>query len=230
MGKSFWIGTIIVVIILGITAGIIVHVYSDERTERATLKQANELARMEEANFNDKANKNGRNNGNNENNGSNGNNSYYDNSENNNNIENSVIVKTSSGGEKTTPNTTIIFESYYSKCGHSKIRSEKISNEYVNKTEEEMQKIYSDWEIKSFSSDRIELYKNENSLCSNHYIVKEENGYVTVYNINKDGQEVLSDKTDISTKYLPKDDNDLLKNGIKANSASQLEQILADFE
>ena len=124
----------------------------------------------------------------------------------------------------------MIFESYYSKCGHSKIRSEKIANEYVNKTKEEMQKIYSDWEIRSFSSDRIELFKNENSLCGNHYIVKEENGYVTVYNINKDGQEVLSDKTDISTKYLPKDDNDLLKNGIKANSTSQLEQILADFE
>ena len=227
MGKSFWIGTIIIVIILGITAGIIVHVYGDERTERATLKQANELASMKEANLNDKANKNGRNNGKN---GNGENNSYYDNNENSNDVENSVILKTSSGEEKTTPNTLIIFESYYSKCGHSKIRSEKIANEYVNKTKEEMQKIYSDWEIKSFSSDRIELFKNENSLCGNHYIVKEENGYVTVYNINKDGQEVLSDKTDISTKYLPKDDNDLLKKGIKANSSSQLEQILADFE
>lgn len=227
MGKGFWIGTIIVVIILGITAGIIVHVYGDERTERATLKQANELARMKEANLNDKANKNGRNNGKN---GNGENNSYYDNNENSNDVENSVILKTSSGEEKTTPNTLIIFESYYSKCGHSKIRSEKIENEYVNKTKEEMQKIYSDWEIRSFSSDRIELFKNENSLCGNHYIVREENGYVTVYNINKDGQEVLSDKTDISTKYLPKDDNDLLKNGIKANSTSQLEQILADFE
>lgn len=227
MGKGFWIGTIIVVIILGITAGIIVHVYGDERTERATLKQANELARMKEANLNDKANKNGRNNGKN---GNGENNSYYDNNENSNDVENSIIIKTSSGEEKTTPNTLIIFESYYSKCGHSKIRSEKIANEYVNKTKEEMQKIYSDWEIRSFSSDRIELFKNENSLCGNHYIVKEENGYVTVYNINKDGQEVLSDKTDISTKYLPKDDNDLLKNGIKANSTSQLEQILADFE
>lgn len=227
MGKGFWIGTIIVVIILGITAGIIVHVYGDERTERATLKQANELARMKEANLNDKANKNGRNNGKN---GNGENNSYYDNNENSNDVENSVILKTSSGEEKTTPNTLIIFESYYSKCGHSKIRSEKIANEYVNKTKEEMQKIYSDWEIRSFSSDRIELFKNENSLCGNHYIVKEENGYVTVYNINKDGQEVLSDITDISTKYLPKDDNDLLKNGIKANSTSQLEQILADFE
>ena len=45
MGKSFWIGTIIIVIILGITAGIIVHVYGDERTERATLKQENENER-----------------------------------------------------------------------------------------------------------------------------------------------------------------------------------------
>ena len=211
MEKSFWIGTIIVVIILGITAGIIVHIYSDERNERATLKQANELARMEEANLDNKNNDNNKN------------------SSDDSNAENGTVVKTSSVDEKTTPNTTIIFESYYSKCGHSKIRSEKISSEYVNKTKVEIQKIYSDWEIKSFSSDRIELYKNENSLCGNHYIIKDEDGYVTVYNINKDGQEVLSDKTDISTKYLPKDDNDLLKNGIKANSTSQLEQILADF-
>ena len=238
MGKGFWIGTIIVVIILGITAGIIVHVYGDERTERATLKQANELARMKEADLNDKTNENNKSNKNNKNNKNNTNNNKnnidenndIDNDENNDNDENSIIIKTSSGEEKTTPNTLIIFESYYSKCGHSKIRSEKIANEYVNKTKEEMQKIYSDWEIRSFSSDRIELFKNENSLCGNHYIVREENGYVTVYNINKDGQEVLSDKTDISTKYLPKDDNDLLKNGIKANSTSQLEQILADFE
>lgn len=232
MGKSFWIGTIIIVIILGITAGIIVHVYGDERTERATLKQANELARMKEANLNDKINENNKNNKNNKNNTNNNKNNNDDNNniDNDDNDENSIIIKTSSGEEKTTPNTLIIFESYYSKCGHSKIRSEKIANEYVNKTKEEMQKIYSDWEIRSFSSDRIELFKNENSLCGNHYIVKEENGYVTVYNINKDGQEVLSDKTDISTKYLPKDDNDLLKKGIKANSTSQLEQILADFE
>lgn len=231
MGKGFWIGTIIVVIILGITAGIIVHVYGDERTERATLKQANELASMKEANLNDKSNENNKNNKNNKNNTNNKNNNDDNNNiENDDNDENSIIIKTSSGEEKTTPNTLIIFESYYSKCGHSKIRSEKIANEYVNKTKEEMQKIYSDWEIRSFSGDRIELFKNENSLCGNHYIVKEENGYVTVYNINKDGQEVLSDKTDISTKYLPKDDNDLLKNGIKANSTSQLEQILADFE
>ena len=229
MGKSFWIGTIIVVIILGITAGIIVHVYGDERTERATLKQANELASMKEANLNGKSNGNNKNNKNNTNNNKN-NNDDNNNIDNDDNDENSIIIKTSSGEEKTTPNTLIIFESYYSKCGHSKIRSEKIANEYVNKTKEEMQKIYSDWEIRSFSSDRIELFKNENSLCGNHYIVKEENGYVTVYNINKDGQEVLSDKTDISTKYLPKDDNDLLKKGIKANSSSQLEQILADFE
>lgn len=230
MGKSFWIGTIIVVIILGITAGIIVHVYGDERTERATLKQANELARMKEANLNDKINENNKNNKNNNTNNNKNNNDDNNNIDNDDNDENSIIIKTSSGEEKTTPNTLIIFESYYSKCGHSKIRSEKIANEYVNKTKEEMQKIYSDWEIRSFSSDRIELFKNENSLCGNHYIVKEENGYVTVYNINKDGQEVLSDKTDISTKYLPKDDNDLLKKGIKANSTSQLEQILADFE
>ena len=61
-------------------------------------------------------------------------------------------------------------------------------------------------------------------------MVKEDDGYVAVYNINNDGQEIIRDKTDISTKYLPQDDQDLLQNGIKANSASELDQILADFE
>ena len=215
MGKGFWIGTIIVVIILGITAGIIVHVYGDERTERATLKQANELARMKEADLNDKTNENNKSNKNNKNNKNNTNNNKnnidenndIDNDENNDNDENSIIIKTSSGEEKTTPNTLIIFESYYSKCGHSKIRSEKIANEYVNKTKEEMQKIYSDWEIRSFSSDRIELFKNENSLCGNHYIVKEENGYVTVYNINKDIKQIflLNICQRMTTIYLKKE-------------------------
>ena len=126
-------------------AGIIVHVYGDERTERATLKQANELARMKEANLNDKINENNKNNKNNKNNTNNNKNNNDDNNniDNDDNDENSIIIKTSSGEEKTTPNTLIIFESYYSKCGHSKIRSEKIANEYVNKTKEEMQKIYS---------------------------------------------------------------------------------------
>lgn len=212
MEKGFWIGTIIVVIILGITAGIIVHVYKDAKFEKSTLAEANELSRLNEEKRN----------------------VTVDESKNKRiGIENSsenIALSTSSSEEKTTPNTILIFECYYSKCGHSQISSEKIKSEYVNKTNDEIAKIYSDWKIKSFSSEKIEMYKEENAICSNHFVVKEDNGYVTVYNINNDGQEIIRDKTDISTKYLPQDDQDLLQNGIKANSASELDQILADFE
>lgn len=212
MEKGFWIGTIIVVIILGITAGIIVHVYKDAKVEKSTLAEANELSRLNEEKRN----------------------VTVDESKNKRiGIENSsenIALSTSSSEEKTTPNTILIFECYYSKCGHSQISSEKIKSEYVNKTNDEIAKIYSDWKIKSFSSEKIEMYKEENAICSNHFVVKEDNGYVTVYNINNDGQEIIRDKTDISTKYLPQDDQDLLQNGIKANSASELDQILADFE
>lgn len=220
MGKGFWIGTIIVVIILGITAGIIVHVYGDEKIERGTLEQVNELTKMKEASENGNSLK------------ISSNAKYGEKSITNeikNNNEN-YAIDASSSDVKTTPNTILIFESYYSKCGHSQIRSEKIKSEYVNKNQEDIQKIYSDWKIKFFSSEKIELYRDENSICDNHFVVRDMDGYVTVYNINKDGQEIIRDKTDISTKYLPKDDTDLLQNGIKANSMSELEQILADFE
>ena len=216
MEKGFWVGTIIVVIIIGITAGIIVHIYQDTKVEKSTLADANELSRMKEEKENiiiDEKNK------------------KKIGSENSTGIdgENNVL-STSSSDEKTTPNTVLIFECYYSKCGHSQISSKKIDSENVNKTKEEIEKIYGDWKIKSFSSEKIELYKEENSICSNHFVVKEDDGYVAVYNINNDGQEIIRDKTDISTKYLPQDDQDLLQNGIKANSASELDQILADFE
>lgn len=194
MGKSAYIACAIVSIFLGITLGIIVHVYNDEKIEKATIKQVemiNSIKQTEERNR---------------------------------------IVQTSTGEEKTSPNTNIIFETYYNKCGHSKIENSTIDKDDVNKTENEIKEKYSEWNVKSFSGDKIELYKEENSICDNHFIVKENNGYVSVYSIDEDGIEILKEQTEIFTQYLPKEDIDLLRKGIKANSNSQLEQILSDYE
>ena len=179
------------VAILGITLGIIIHVYSNEKIEKATIQQIKEINRID---------------------------------------ENQIVVETASSEEKTTPNTTVVFETYYTQCGHSKTEKKTIDNYEVNKTKEEIEKIYPKWKIKNFSSKEILLYREENELCENHYLIKEKDGHINVYSINKNGKEELKRETEIVTQYLPEKDISLLQNGIKVNSESELEEVLSDYD
>lgn len=148
----------------------------------------------------------------------------------NKNIENQIVVETSSNEEKTSPNATITFETYFNKCGHSYINKEKIKNDEVNKTKEEFEKLYTKWQIKEFNSGDIKLYREENGICDNHYMIREKDGHITIFSIDKDGNEKLKKETDITTQYLPERDNELLQNGIKVNSEKELEEVLSDYE
>ena len=191
MKKSIWFGIIMSTIILGITAGIIVHLYSDEEVEKATVESIKEINR---------------------------------------NLENQIVVQTVTLDEKTSPNAKLTFETYYNSCGHSKIEKKRISNDDVNKTKDEIEEAYPDWKIKSFSAYEIIFYKEINSMCDDHYLIKENNGYITIYSIDDKGKEKLKEKTEIATQYLPEEDRNLLKKGIKANSSTELEQIISDYE
>ena len=143
---------------------------------------------------------------------------------------NNEAVSTSANIEKVSPNARIVFETYYDKCGHTIISKQKVSKDDINKTEQEIKDKYSEYKVKEFSPEEIKLYKETDEICANHYVVKEQNGVIAVFSRNNDGTETLKNKTVLSTKYLPKEDIDLLKNGIEANSNEELEQILSDYE
>ena len=143
---------------------------------------------------------------------------------------NNEAVSTSANIEKVSPNARIVFETYYDKCGHTIISKQKVSKDDINKTEQEIKDKYSEYKVKEFSPEEIKLYKETDEICANHYVVKEQNGVIAVFSRNNDGTETLKNKTDLSTKYVPKEDIDLLKNGIEANSNEELEQILSDYE
>ena len=199
MRKSEYIGYVIITCILAITAGIIIHVYSDAKLERASIKQVEEF-------------------------------NLFSNITANNHINESTIKETGTSEEKTTPNTVFVFETHYNKCGHSEIKKEKIENADVNKTKEELAKKYVGWNIKSFSSKEVYMYKEQENQCKNHYLVKEVDNKVVVYSIDQDGNEAVKNETEILTKYLPEEDIKLLKKGIMANNQTELEEILSDYE
>lgn len=131
---------------------------------------------------------------------------------------------------KTSPNAIITKEIYYKDCGHSKIESEQIKSELVNLTKDEFSKYYSEWKIEIFSEEAIYLYKEE-KFCNEHYIVKDVDGYVGIYNLDKDDNIININKiTDIETSYLTEIDIEKLKIGIKVYCKRDLNKILEDFE
>lgn len=191
MRRSLLIGLIISTIIIGITAGIITHIYSDEEVAKATITNVKEINRT---------------------------------------IENQIVIQTASTEEKTSPNAEITFETYYNRCAHSKIDKQQITSNAVSKTEEELEEIYPEWKIKKFSSDEIIMYREENKMCDDHFMIKENEGYVTIYSIDENNNQEILEKTEIATQYLPEEDIELLKKGIKVNSSTELKKVLSDYE
>ena len=143
---------------------------------------------------------------------------------------NDIIETNVKDEEKITPNTTIIFNKYYKKCGHTVKEKEKASEEMVNMGEEEFQELYSDWKVKQFNSDEIVLYKEFEGECGEHYVLKENNGFIAIYRIENSGDLTLIEETEISTQYLPQVDIDKLKAGITLTGKEELNSYLEDFE
>ena len=141
-----------------------------------------------------------------------------------------IIRTTNSGPVKLSPNATITFCKNYSQCGHTIKTKEKISNSMVNLTQTELQNLYSDWTIDKFSSLSVELSKNISGYCGEHYLVKTQDGYVVIYNIEPSGDLTLKETTDIISIYLTPTDISNLESGVVIYGRNNLNAYIEDFE
>ncbi len=148
-----------------------------------------------------------------------------------NELDNSVhIVTTDAKERKTTPNTILIFKTYYKNCGHTIEKKEKISEELVNKTEDEIRKAFAEWQIEKFLEEEVVLSKEKEEVCEEHYILRDNKGYISIYTQDSEGNEKMQETTDIVTAYLPDTDRKELEDGIKIIGKENLNKRLEDFE
>lgn len=140
------------------------------------------------------------------------------------------IIATSGTDVKLSPNAYIIFEKYYTDCGHTIIQKEKVQDNEVNKDEEYFKNAYSDWKIESFTADEVKLYKEFQGDCDEHYLITIDDENIVVYSVDNDGNRTLKEKTDIPVQYLPNEDIELLQKGITAYGQNELAKKLEDFE
>ena len=142
----------------------------------------------------------------------------------------SNIIETNTKEEKITPNCVITLKRYYKGCKHITNEYLNVPQELVNKTEEDLQKKYKDWIIKKFSSTEIELYREFEGKCGEHFVLRENNGKIVINKISEDDKEIFFEETDISVDYLSEEDKEAIKEGIKVFGNENLNQVIEDFE
>jgi hypothetical protein len=145
-------------------------------------------------------------------------------------LQSIASVKTNAKEEKISPNCRITLKKYYKGCEDEINEYIEVPKELVNKTKEDLQNYYKDYEIKSFDETQITLYKQLDGECGKHYLLKDDNGTITIYKILEDGTQEVYEKTEISTTYLPQTDNIGIKQGIRVNGDEALNELIENFE
>lgn len=145
-------------------------------------------------------------------------------------ILNNDDILASSAELKLSPNAELIIQKQYDKCNHIINEYAEILPEMVNRNQEEIENMYSNFTIETFNNNKLVVMKKENGFCGEHYILREEEGNIVVNEIKENGEEKLYEKTSISTEYLTQTDLINLKNGIRIYGRENLNSFLEDYE
>lgn len=139
-------------------------------------------------------------------------------------------IQTAVEEERTTPNTLIIYKTYYTVCKHYIKRYEDIDISHINLTEKEFKEKNRQWNIDKFSTEEIELSKESEEFCNEHYKLKLENKVIVIYKIDEIGKETEYEQTGITTEYLTNEDILKLTTGIEVYGKENLTNTMEDYE
>ena len=145
-------------------------------------------------------------------------------------MQNQNLLETNSDEEKISPNCSFTIRTYYKGCGHITTEYNNIPDELVNKTETELNEMYPEYMVETFKSNEVVVYVEQEGECGEHYLVKDLDGKVVIYEKLSDGTERLLEETSITTDYLPETDKIQMKNGIEVNGKQELNQLIEDYE
>ena len=119
-------------------------------------------------------------------------------------------------------------ETNISELKENSVNISEISNEQEGEVTDECVNEWADYE--QYLGEKIEEASSNLSSNDTHYILKDVDGYIQVFYLDQDGQEVLYKKTSIATDYLSQEDIDDLEIGIEVVGSEALNKMLEDFE
>lgn len=132
--------------------------------------------------------------------------------------------------EKTTPNTLMVYKTYYTQCNHYINEYNDIDISAVNLTEDEIKEKNLEWDIEEFSKEQIVFTREKEDFCNQHYKLKMVDDKVVIYMLDKNDNETEYRRTDITPEYLTQEDVLKLKQGIAVYGKENLTSVLEDYE
>lgn len=145
-------------------------------------------------------------------------------------MQEQTMLEANSSEEKISPNCFITEKTYYKKCEHTTNKYIELPKDLVNKTKKDVEEKYPDYKIETFESNNIVLYKEKEGECGEHFLVKDNEGTVTIYQILENGSKKEYEATDITTEYLPETDKINMHNGIEVIGKQELNQLIENYE
>lgn len=144
--------------------------------------------------------------------------------------ESKLEIQTNSNEEKISPNALLTLKRYYKECNHTINEYIDIPQNLVNKTQEDLMNEYLNWKVEEYSSTQIVLYKEFESTCGQHFILRSNNGKIVIYRLDDNNEEELFQETEIATDYLTEIDKLEIEKGIRVNGSEELNQLIENFE
>ena len=133
--------------------------------------------------------------------------------------------------DKVSANSQLIIKKYFKQCDHTINEYVEMPQELVNLTKEEVQNKYNDWKVIGFEPNKVTLYKEFDDMCGEHFKLKVEEGKIVIYQKNKEGNQSINEKTNISSEYLTQTDLISIENGgLDVYGKEELNKIIEDFE
>mgnify|MGYP004500564093 FL=1 len=133
--------------------------------------------------------------------------------------------------EKVSANSQLILKKYFKQCDHTINEYVEMPQELVNLTKEEVQNKYNDWKVIGFEPNKVTLYKEFDDMCGEHFKLKLEEGKIVIYQLDKEENESIYEKTNISSEYLTQTDLISIENGgLDVYGKEELNKIIEDFE
>lgn len=140
-----------------------------------------------------------------------------------------IIVETVKVEEKISPYAQLVIKKKFLKCNHSTINMIDVPKELVNLPQKDVEEKYTGWNIEEFSAEKVVLSREIDANCDEHFVLKEKEGNIAVYNELTDDKMNLIEVLSVSVDLLSDSDKNDLKNGIRVFGKEELNSLIEDY-
>ena len=144
--------------------------------------------------------------------------------------KNEIIKETVWNEEKLSYNANFGLKKNYKECGHSKFQYSELPKELINLRENEIENLYSNWRVDSFSSKNLVLSQDVEGYCDEHYLLKLGDDNIEIFRLIDKNRIKFYKDTNISKEYLTSTDINELEEGIYVYGNKNLNSVIEDYE